>query len=269
MSTLLPGGLWSLELRTPGDGAGQPLGDGRAGERLILPGGATAVLLAPFPTPASRLWVAELALPGGAEPALAAVARYLAAHGRPIRYRYVDRDWPVSSYQTVYATEAGSAEMPSAGRAFTPELVTALVSRGVGVAPIVLHTGVSSLEAGEAPYPESYTVPTDTARKVNATHRAGGRVVAVGTTVVRALETVADDAGLAHPGRGWTDLVVTPGRGLRVVDGLLTGWHAPEASHLLLLEAVAGRPLLEACYAAALATGYLWHEFGDLHLVLP
>jgi S-adenosylmethionine:tRNA ribosyltransferase-isomerase len=159
--------------------------------------------------------------------------------------------------------------MPSAGRAFTPELITELVAGGVVVAPIVLHTGVSSQEEGESPYPEFYRVPAGTARLVNAVRGWGGRVVAVGTTVVRALETVADEQGFVSSSEGWTDLVVTPDRGVHVVDGLLTGWHASETPHLLLLEAVAGRALVEASYRAALSGRYLWHEFGDLHLILP
>ncbi|HTW98223.1 MAG TPA: S-adenosylmethionine:tRNA ribosyltransferase-isomerase, partial [Acidimicrobiales bacterium] len=166
-------------------------------------------------------------------------------------------------------TEPGSAEMPSAGRPFTPEVLTRLVAHGVGVTPLVLHTGVASLEAGEAPYAERFRVPAATARRVNETRRAGGRVVAVGTTVVRALESAVDPAGTVHPAQGWTELVVTPTRALRSVDGLLTGWHEPRASHLAMLEAIAGRRLLERSYAAALAEGYLWHEFGDVELVLP
>ena len=165
--------------------------------------------------------------------------------------------------------EPGSAEMPSAGRALTAEVVTDLVAHGIVVAPIVLHTGVASLEAHETPYPERYHVPAVTARLVNVTHAAGGIVVAVGTTVVRALETVVDDSGTMHPGSGWTELVITPERGVRVVDGLLTGWHEPEASHLRLLEAVAGREALRTAYAEALGAGYHWHEFGDVHLILP
>jgi S-adenosylmethionine:tRNA ribosyltransferase-isomerase len=194
---------------------------------------------------------------------------YLAAHGRPIRYGYVDREWPLEAYQTVFATEPGSAEMPSAGRPFTPELVAALAARGTLVAPLVLHTGVSSLERGEAPYPERYAVPEETARLVNAVRWWGGRVIAVGTTAVRALETVADEHGSVAAGEGWTRLVISPGRGLRAVDGLITGWHEPEASHLQMLEAVAGPELLERSYEAALREGYLWHEFGDSHLILP
>jgi S-adenosylmethionine:tRNA ribosyltransferase-isomerase len=167
-------------------------------------------------------------------------------------------------YQNVYATEPGSAEMPSAGRPFTPQVITRLVANGVMVAPIVLHTGVASLEPDETPYPEYVRVPRGTSDVVNVTRERGGRIIAVGTTVVRALET----AGGA-PFDGWTDLVITPERGVRVVDGLLTGWHEPEASHLMMLEAIAGRQLLERSYAASLAEGYLWHEFGDTHLIVP
>jgi S-adenosylmethionine:tRNA ribosyltransferase-isomerase len=169
----------------------------------------------------------------------------------------------------VYAREPGSAEMPSAGRPITPELVTRLVAKGVGVTPIVLHTGVSSLEAHEEPYPEWFRVPAATAGRVNATRRAGGRVIAIGTTVVRALESVARRTGEVRPGAGWTELVVTPERGVRAVDGLLTGWHEPEASHLQMLEAIAGRAVLDVAYEAASAEGYLWHEFGDVNLLLP
>lgn len=274
LSTQLPAGLWTLELRREG----APLLDAHAGEHLTLAGGASVTLLAPYavrartagsdepraPRPGGgvRLWVAALELPA---PLLA----YLAAHGRPIRYGYVRGEWPISAYQNVYASEPGSAEMPSAGRPFTAEVLTRLVARGVGVTPLVLHTGVASLEAGEAPYPEPFRVPAITARRVNETRRAGGRVLAVGTTVVRALESAVDDLGVLHPAGGWTDLVVTPERAVRSVDGLLTGWHEPEASHLAMLEAIAGSELLEASYAAALSEAYLWHEFGDVELVLP
>ena len=261
LSTPLPAGLWVVELRRPAVPGTLPFGDDVTGETVTMPGGATADMLARFPGSA-RLWVVALHVP-------APLPEYLAIHGRPIRYGHVERDWPLSAYQTVYATEEGSAEMPSAGRAFTPELITALVARGVGVTPVVLHCGVASLETGELPTPEPFRVPAATAQRVNAAKAAGGRVVAVGTTVVRALETVADAGGAAHPGEGWTELVVTAERGVRVVDGLLTGWHEPAASHLLMLEAVAGRQMLDDAYRAALEGRYLWHEFGDLHLLLP
>ena len=232
-----------------------------AGERLALPGGGVAALRAPY-LGGARLWVAELRLPAPLEP-------YLARHGRPIRYRHIDGDWPLDAYQTVYATEPGSAEMPSAGRPLSERVLTALVARGIAVAPIVLHAGVSSLEAGELPGPEWFRVPDATARLVEATHDGAGRVIAVGTTVVRALESVVSGDGRVAAGAGWTRLVIAPDRGVRAVDGLLTGWHEPESSHLDLLRAVGGAELVERSYHAALERGYLWHEFGDVHLILP
>ena len=176
--------------------------------------------------------------------------------------------WPLEYYQTAYATESGSAEMPSAGRGFTPELITALTAQGVVFAPLVLHTGVASLESHEPPYEEYYRVPESTATRVMAARAAGRRVIAVGTTAVRALETVTTESGAVHAGEGWTCLVVTPARGVRAVTGLLTGFHEPRASHLAMLAALAGIPHLRLAYQAALDGGYLWHEFGDLHLIL-
>jgi S-adenosylmethionine:tRNA ribosyltransferase-isomerase len=167
--------------------------------------------------------------------------------------------------------------MPSAARPFTQAVVTELAARGVTIAPVTLRCGVSSLEAGEDPYPEQYDVPAATARQVNLARQSGGRVIAVGTTVVRALETAATahtgtsgtgTSGIG-PGAGWTSLVVTPDTGLRVVDGLLTGLHEPRSSHLRMLAAFHGLDLLSRCYEAALAGQYLWHEFGDVHLLLP
>ncbi len=247
---------WVVELRR----GAERFAGGRAGETLALPGGAGATLLAPY-LGGARLWVADLRT---GEPLL----RYLHRHGAPIRYGYVGEPWPLSDHQTVFALQPGSAEMPSAGRPFTPELVTALVARGIAVAPVVLHTGVSSQEAGEAPYPERFAVPAATARLVAAARAGSGRVVAVGTTVVRALESAAGPDGRVAAKAGWTGLVVTPERGVRAVDGLLTGWHDPDATHLLLLEAVGGRALVERSYAVALEHGYRWHEFGDVHLIL-
>lgn len=362
------GGEHLVELRRPWRGTTKPFEAGtspaRAGLVVALPGGAAAQLTAEF---TRRLWYAHFRFPSrGGEPEARGPAAagdgasshglmtgYLARHGKPIRYSYVDRDWPLSAYQTAFAVEPGSSEMPSAARPFTPELVAALVSRGVLIAPITLHTGVASPEAHEAPYAERYRVPESTARLVNHVHASGGRVIAVGTTAVRALESAADaDAGVGvdididgnvdgnveaqvdvrvdvgaqfdgnergeardrghhgvggrsdsrsrggvgsgsgsgsdsrgpggvgssrgdgrsrgrvHAADGWTDLVITPERGVRVVDGLLTGWHEPRASHLLMLEAVAGRPLLDLCYAEAIREQYLWHEFGDINLLL-
>ena len=182
-------------------------------------------------------------------------ADYLARHGRPIRYAYVPQPAPLAEYQTVFAREPGSAEMPSAGRPFTTGLITELVTRGIGVVPITLHTGVSSQDVGEPPQPERFAVPPATARAVESTRSAGRRVVAVGTTVTRALESALDPDGRVVARRGWTDLVLGPQRPARVVTGLVTGWHAPGASHLHLLEAVAGAGLVERAYAEALRTG--------------
>ena len=256
-STPLPDGAWMVELRAVADGTTAPYGGGTEGMVIDLPGGARLTLVARV---TGRLWRAWLST---------AVIPYLLRHGRPIRYSYVPDSWPIEAYQTIFAARPGSAEMPSASRPFTPEGVTRLVTRGVTVAPITLDTGVSSLEGDEPPYPEHYDVPPQTARLVNLTRRSGGRVIAAGTTVVRALETAArGDAGVM-PGAGWTDLVVSPEVRLRAVDALLTGFHEPRSSHLLMLEAFAGPELLRRCYDAAIQAGYLWHEFGDVHLLLP
>jgi S-adenosylmethionine:tRNA ribosyltransferase-isomerase len=259
-STRLPAGLWTVELRR----AGQPELHASAGQIVELPEAATVTLLTPYSENSGgvRLWVATVQTP---QPLLS----YLTVHGRPIAYSYVRGSWPISTYQNVYATHPGSAEMPSAGRPFTSEVLMRLVTRGVGVVPVVLHTGVASLEAWEPPYPEYFEVSSAAAHRVNDTRHRGGRVVAVGTTVVRALETVVDDHGRVNAGSGWTETVVTSDRHVASVDGLLTGWHEPDASHLAMLEAISGRELLERSYAVALEQGYLWHEFGDVHLVLP
>jgi S-adenosylmethionine:tRNA ribosyltransferase-isomerase len=252
LSTTLEESLWVVEPRHV---------TVAAGEVLALPGGATATLIEPY-AGSRRLWVARLDLP---EP----VIEYLQRWGRPIAYSYMKGTWPIELYQTVYAREPGSTEMPSAGRAFSREVLARLTARGVGFATLTLHCGVSSLEEHEPPYPEFYVVPPETASAVNAARAAKRRVVAVGTTVVRALESAADEAGRVSPRRGWTDLVITPRRGVRAIDGLLTGFHEPKASHLAMLEAIAGQRHLERAYRAALDGRYLWHEFGDLHLLLP
>lgn len=256
---------WVVELRTAPDAARAVL-DAEPGEELRT-GPVRISLVQPYPHPGSspsgtgdRLWLAR---------AEGDLACHAARHGRPISYGYLDRRYPLSAYQTVFATEPGSAEMPSAGRPFTRALVTELVSRGIAVAPVTLHTGVSSQEAGEAPQPERFAVSAATARLLAATRAGGGRVVAVGTTVTRALESAVDRSGRLVERRGWTERVVTPADPPRVVTGLITGWHDPAASHLLLVEAVAGAALTQTAYDAAVAGGYLWHEFGDAALLLP
>ncbi|WP_443066379.1 S-adenosylmethionine:tRNA ribosyltransferase-isomerase [Streptomyces sp. NBC_01262] len=265
-STRQDDGRWAVELRTPdARGTTLPRAGGPAGVVVALPGGERLTLLAPLSARGERLWLAAVSM---ADP-----VAYLHRYGRPIRYGYTDRDQPLAAYQTVFSVPSqdglGSAEMPSAARPFTAGLVTELVSRGVQIAPIALHTGVASAEAHEPPYPERFAVPASTAWLVNAARAGGGRVVAVGTTAVRALESAADGRGLVRAAQGWTELVIAPERGVAVVDGLLTGLHDPEASHLQMLEAVAGRALLERVYGAAVAGRYLWHEFGDVNLLLP
>ncbi|MCT9932504.1 S-adenosylmethionine:tRNA ribosyltransferase-isomerase [Planotetraspora sp. A-T 1434] len=250
-SSRLPSGEWLVELRRRTAVATEPYSGGAPGEWLPMPDGATLRLL-DRETP--RLWRASLDRD---------VPSFLRRHGVPIRYSYVKRDWPLSDYQTVFGVVPGSAEMPSAGRPFTPELVTALVSRGISVAPVTLHTGVASPEKDEPPYPERFSVSAQTARLAALTRESGGRVIAVGTTVVRALETAA--LGRTD---GWTSHIVTPAEGVRAVDGLITGLHEPQSSHLMMLTAITGPELLSRSYEAALREGYLWHEFGDTHLIV-
>ncbi len=235
LSTHLPANLWVVEMRAYQDNREKtttPFYDIQPGESFTLPAGASVTLHTPY-APGNvfrRLWVASLHLPIPLHP-------YLDRYGFPIRYSYVKKGWPLSYYQTVFATEPGSAEMPSAGRAFTPELLTRLIAKGIQIVPLLLHTGVASTEQKEPVYEEYYRVPEPTARLINT--------------------------------EGWTDILVTPKRGIRAINGLLTGLHEPLSTHLAMLETLAGRAHLEITYKEALQEGYLWHEFGDLHLMLP
>jgi len=264
LATPLEDGSWVVEIRSA-PAADRAILDAEPGDRFGA-GAATVSLIEPYPLTGSsptgrgnRLWRASVSGP---------LAARLESHGRPIAYGYLPRRYPLSAYQTIFSTRPGSAEMPSAARPFTPALVTRLVAKGVAIAPVTLHTGVSSQEAGEAPQAERFAVSASTAGIVNAVRDTGGRVVAVGTTVTRALESAVDgDRVVARS--GWTDRVVTPAEPPRVVNGLITGWHDPQASHLLLVEAVSGRELSQRAYDAAVAGGYLWHEFGDAALLLP
>jgi S-adenosylmethionine:tRNA ribosyltransferase-isomerase len=265
VATPLGGRIWVVELRSAPD-ASRAVLDAAVGDR-VSSGTLSFTLLDGYPrlssSPAgtgNRLWRAA---------ACCDVAAHLAAHGRPIAYGYLDRDYPLSDYQTLFSHRPGSAEMPSAARPFTERLVTDLVARGVAVAPITLHTGLSSQEAGESPQPERFEVSRSSARRINAALAAGGRVVAVGTTSARAVESAVDGSGRVVARSGWTERVITPAEPPRVVRGLVTGWHDPQASHLLLVEAVAGPELTQRAYDEAVREGYLWHEFGDSALLLP
>jgi S-adenosylmethionine:tRNA ribosyltransferase-isomerase len=259
-----PDGTWIVELRIPCAAGSHPLPDAAVGQVIALPGDARLRLIAPLTTSTDgvRLWHAAVDGVGSRLP-------WLQRHGRPIRYGCTSRRWPLAAYQTVFATVPGSSEMPSAARGFTRRLVRHLKRTGVELAAITLHTGVSSADAGERPQPERLRVADHTAAAVNAARNSRRRVIAVGTTVARALESAADGHGTVRPTGGWTDVVITPQRGVRVIDALLTGWHEPAASHLDLIEAVAGTATLERSYSAAITGDYLWHEFGDFHLILP
>jgi S-adenosylmethionine:tRNA ribosyltransferase-isomerase len=255
-STQLPADVWVVEPRRVTDAA--------PGEVLALPAGGRVRLLDRY-RDSARLWIARVTLP-------ADVSTYLTRWGRAIAYPYVRGVWPIEAYQTVFARAngkngAGSAEMPSAGRPFSHDVLDRLDRAGVEVVAITLHTGVASLENGESPYEERYEVSSRAAAAVNAARMRGDRVIAVGTTVVRALESAVESDGGVIASRGWTDLVVTPEYTLRAVDALLTGFHEPKATHLAMLEAVAGRDHLRCAYDAALKGRYLWHEFGDVHLM--
>jgi S-adenosylmethionine:tRNA ribosyltransferase-isomerase len=249
-STERPDGTWLVELRRSEGKTTAPY-RGEAG-RYPLAGGGAVTLLARFSD--GRLWTADVDTPSG-------VPTYLAAHGSPIRYSYVPGRWPLSAYQTVFGVTPGSAEMPSASRPFTDRIVTRLVAHGVQFAPVLLHTGVASPEAHERPYPERFAVPAASRALVERARAEGRRVIAVGTTAVRAIESDGD--------AGWTDVLITPSRGVRRVDGLLTGFHEPKASHLDMLATIVEHDVLAATYREAIAEGYLWHEFGDVNLLLP
>jgi S-adenosylmethionine:tRNA ribosyltransferase-isomerase len=268
LANRLADGTRVVELRTS-PSAAAPVLDGWVGERIELPAGTTVDLIEPYPAPGSsptgrgnRLWRGAVHTP-------TRLAEYLAEHARPISYGYLRESFPIAAYQTIFALCPGSAEMPSAARPFSADLVAALVARGIVFAPITLHTGVSSQEAHEGPQAEWFEVAETTAGLVNAARARGRRVVAVGTTATRAIESAAAADGTVQPRSGWTDLVIGPDRPVRVVDGLVTGWHNPDASHLLLVESVAGPELTQRAYDAAVAERYLWHEFGDSGLLLP
>lgn len=194
--------------------------------------------------------------------------------GQPIRYSYLSAPWHLDYYQNVYATEPGSAEMPSAGRPFTWRLLFALRRAGVDTAYVTLHAGLSSymdnrLDRQHLASEEEYSIPEATALKIKSARKRGRRIVAVGTTVVRALESIAIvTRGYLQAYHGYTSLRVTGAHKLQIVDGLLTGLHEPQASHLDLLCAFLPADVVRAAYQDAISRNYLWHEFGDMNLIL-
>ncbi len=261
LSTHYGGELWLAEPRWSASKPGPlPL---RVGDRIVA-GGLQANLIAAYPG-IPRLWFVQL---------LGDVMKAMNCHGRPIVYGYVEQPPGLDAYQTIFSKVPGSAEMPSAARPFTRRVLDSLAGRGIEIRPILLHTGVSSLEFAsqhveeEQLYPEPFWVPGETARAVNRAREQGRRVIAVGTTVVRALESAWLEGALRSIS-GFTRLYVHPGRELHVVDGLLTGMHDPVTSHLAMLYALAGRDFIQQAYREAILENYLWHEFGDSHLILP
>lgn len=260
----LPDGSWlALLLCEQGD----PFGCGlRAGMQIEFAEGLAATVLerdANIP----RLWKMRFSISG------IELVDLIYRLGKPIRYEYVSAPWDLDYYQTVYATEPGSAEMPSAGRAFTWKLLLDLKRRGIDSAYVVLHAGLSSymddeLDRQNLASEEEYFVSRITARKINQARANGGRIIAVGTTVVRALESAATENGSVTEAHGYTRLKIDHQHRLRSVKGLLTGLHEPEASHLDLLSAFLPAERIHAAYREAIARRYLWHEFGDLNLIL-
>ena len=239
------------------------------GQEFVLADNATMKIIAPYYEQENKpehiqLWKVEFSLP-------TSMTSYLNRNAQAISYSNVDKKYPISFYQTCFANpdeEWGSAEMPSAGRAFTPELVNQLKQKGVEFAPVLLHTGISSLETHEKPYPELFRVSTETAHLLNVAKSEGRRIIAVGTTAIRAVESAVNNEGIVEAAEGMTDLFITQESGLNLINGMLTGFHEPKASHLLMMEALANRSHLEQCYQAAIPLAYQWHEFGDLHLIL-
>ena len=258
LSSEYGGGVWLAEPRRSFSEPGPLL---LSPGETVRAGSLEGTLLHPYPG-LPRLWFIRFT---------GDVRAALGEHGAPIRYSYVRVPQPLSSYQTIFADTPGSAEMPSAARPFSERVLRSLEAKGVALAPITLHTGVSSLDAAEMNgtlYPEPFSVPAGTVAAIEQAKAAGGRVVAVGTTVVRAVES-AFYGGTLHATEGFTRLYVRPERGVHIIDGLVTGFHAPEASHVEMLYALAGEALVQDAYAEALKAGYLWHEFGDSHLILP
>lgn len=261
LSTRFADRLWLVEPRWS---AGRPGPMAWRSGDVVRAAGVTAHMVAPYPWSA-RLWFMRF------DGDVMAAARLL---GEPIRYGYLATPYPsIDACQTIFATVPGSAEMPSAARPFTPDLVESLRLHGIRFASVVLHCGVSSIEI-ETPEldpaaspPEPFSVPEATAAAVAVAKERGSRVIAVGTTVVRALES-AVEAGGVRAMRGFTRRILRPGRPPRVVDGLITGLHDPRTTHLALLYALAGSDRVRAAYATAIAQGYMWHEFGDAHLIL-
>lgn len=264
VSTKLNSGAWLAEIREITGNKTKRWHQGKDGMMFQLPFGSSVILKHKFYKNDQwlHLWVTEFNIH---EP----MHKYLSANARPIQYEKLDRQYPLSYYQTFFSFHPGSVEMPSAGRGFTPGLIGRLLKKGVTLAPIILHTGISSLEENETPHPEYMQVDPVTASIVNTARSQGRRVIAVGTTAIRAIETAVNNDGVVIPYHGNTELFIDESYAMKVVDGLVTGFHEPRASHLNILQSVGGFDHIGKAYKEAIKAGYYWHQFGDLHLILP
>jgi len=262
LSNQLKNGRWLVEIRAIENNKTKRWKKGQEAMLLNLPNGGQLQLKQRFYNNHHLLdlWEVDLLLPKSIE-------TYLHENGRAIRYSYSDKHYPLSYYQTQFSTTMGSAEMPSAARGFTVELVEKLIAKGVDIVPVLLHTGVSSLELDEKPYPEYMEISAISAQKINEAKQNGARVIAVGTTAIRALESAVDENNQVKAFKGHTELFIDHDYKMKIADALLTGFHEPEASHLLMLQALVSVRHLEEAYATAINNNYYWHEFGDLHLI--
>lgn len=253
---------WLAEIRLLSNNKTHRWKGGQAGLQIKLPASGSIELMQRFHQAGHLLdlWEIKLNLPSS-------LMAYLHQHAQPIKYSNTHKPYPVSYYQTHFAQQAGSAEMPSAARGFTARLVEKLEKKGVIIAPILLHTGVSSLEINEKPYPEYMEISTASAQLINKAKVHGQRIIAVGTTAIRALESAVDKNGALQAYKGYTELYIEHDHQLQIVDGLLSGFHEPEASHLHMLQALISAQHLQKAYQAAIQEQYYWHEFGDLHLM--
>lgn len=264
LSTRVNEEQWLLEIREVVKNKTHRWKEGHEGMTFLLPERGSITLTKRFYEDREllHLWVAEFHTSQPPE-------RYLAEHALPIKYENLNQHYPLEYYQTFFSFHPGSSEMPSAGRGFTQRLVERLLEKGIVFAPILLHTGVSSLEENEAPYPEYLEISPVSAAAINVAKARGKRIVAVGTTAVRAVESAVNTKGKVIPYHGYTDLYIDEDYDMKIVNGLLTGFHEPKASHLHMLQAVAGFEHIDTAYQTAIASNYYWHQFGDLHLIMP
>ncbi|MEM7375437.1 MAG: S-adenosylmethionine:tRNA ribosyltransferase-isomerase [Bacteroidota bacterium] len=263
LSTQFSETSWLVEIRAIKDTQTIRWKGGKAGMRVDLPGGGHIELVSPFYNNKQwiHLWKAEFHLDRP-------ITSYLDIHGHPIKYTQLDNPFPLSYYQTYFSEHPGSSEMPSAGRGFTSSLVRKLLRKGLRFAPILLHTGISSLEQGELPYPEYMEISALSANIIQEAKSTGNRIIAVGTTAIRALETASHVQGEIQAFRGMTEVYIHESYHMKIADGLLTGFHEPQASHLNMLLSIAGMQHIDQAYRAAIQAQYFWHQFGDLHLIL-